>query len=205
MIERGYGAGFAFEAFGELLFGDFDGDRAVETRVAGAIHLAHASGAEQPEDLVWSEARSRSQRHRLSDDCIVSGRGNDAEFGGGAAQELLANLDGVCADRLREAARLSFQVTSGRRVRHGSKGSGPERIGCFAGRRSPATFRYEGFTAVIGKCLPAVDPDATSGLQSSPPRGSCSRVACFVHNPHLISLPFPAHPLGIRSSLSALR
>jgi hypothetical protein len=43
MIERGYGAGFAIESLTESCGGSFDGDRAVEPRVADLPHFAHPS------------------------------------------------------------------------------------------------------------------------------------------------------------------
>ena len=52
MIQRGDRAGFALEALAELFGGDFDGDVAPEARVAGAIHFAHAAGADEREDFV---------------------------------------------------------------------------------------------------------------------------------------------------------
>ena len=56
VIEGGDGAGFAIEAFGELVFGDFEGDDAVEAGIAGFPDFSHASGAERVEDLEGSEA-----------------------------------------------------------------------------------------------------------------------------------------------------
>jgi hypothetical protein len=69
VIERGYRAGLAFEAgppiavdlkpFGE----DFDGDSAIEPCVPCFVHLAHAAGTNQPDDLVGSEANTGRERH----------------------------------------------------------------------------------------------------------------------------------------------
>ena len=42
---------------------DLDGDGAVEARVAGAVHLAHASRSEGRNDLVRAEARAGAERH----------------------------------------------------------------------------------------------------------------------------------------------
>ena len=53
MIQRRNGAGFPFEAllrFGigrEMRRQNFHSDRALEPRVAGAVHLAHAARAER--------------------------------------------------------------------------------------------------------------------------------------------------------------
>ena len=41
----------------------FDRDVAVETCVASPIHLAHAAGADQADDLIGTEARARSKTH----------------------------------------------------------------------------------------------------------------------------------------------
>src|SRR5689334_8778922 len=46
MIEGGYGACFAVEAFGEFFFGNLDGDDAVEARIASFPDFAHTSGAD---------------------------------------------------------------------------------------------------------------------------------------------------------------
>jgi hypothetical protein len=60
MIELRDRAGLAIEALAELRiqrerFGeDLDGDRALEPRVARAIHLAHPARAERRADLVWA-------------------------------------------------------------------------------------------------------------------------------------------------------
>jgi hypothetical protein len=40
-----------------------DGDDAVETRITGLVHLAHATGADRGEDLVRSETRARRKGH----------------------------------------------------------------------------------------------------------------------------------------------
>ena len=42
---------------------DLDRDVAAEPRVARAIDLAHAAGAESDKDLVDAEAKTASQRH----------------------------------------------------------------------------------------------------------------------------------------------
>ena len=63
MIERGRGTGFrlkAGEGFGLRMMAQrnrLDGDFTAEARVAGAIHLAHAAGAELLKDFVCAEAR----------------------------------------------------------------------------------------------------------------------------------------------------
>lgn len=65
VLERRDGAGFAFEALEDVLApGDvrgenFEGDRAVQARVAGLVDFAHATRAERGEDFVRSEPRAR--------------------------------------------------------------------------------------------------------------------------------------------------
>src|SRR5262249_49905310 len=44
---------------------DLDRDRPLEPRVARLVDLAHASGADRGQDLVGTEASSRSERHGL--------------------------------------------------------------------------------------------------------------------------------------------
>jgi len=62
MGQTGDGAGLAIETLAELRRGgemggkDFDGDITIETAVACAIDLTHASGAEGRQDFVGSEA-----------------------------------------------------------------------------------------------------------------------------------------------------
>jgi hypothetical protein len=48
---------------GELLRQDFDGDGPIEPRVARAIDLAHAPGADRRENLVRAEAGAWLERH----------------------------------------------------------------------------------------------------------------------------------------------
>ena len=62
MVERRDRPRLALEALADCGFGGelrrqhLDRDVAIEPRVAGAIHLAHAAGAEQRDDLVGPEA-----------------------------------------------------------------------------------------------------------------------------------------------------
>jgi hypothetical protein len=64
MIERGEDSGFAIEAgqtigvSGERLWQDLEGDVAVQPRVAGAIDLTHATGADRLDYFVRTEART---------------------------------------------------------------------------------------------------------------------------------------------------
>ena len=42
----------------------FDRDLAIEPRIPGPVHLAHAAGAEQRDDFVRTETGTGRQRHR---------------------------------------------------------------------------------------------------------------------------------------------
>src|SRR6266545_1247806 len=53
----------ALEPVAEPLTAHFDGDSSSQTRVAGAIHLAHAARAQQSLDLVRSQTRSSGELH----------------------------------------------------------------------------------------------------------------------------------------------
>ena len=66
MIERGEQARFALEArapvriVGEQGRQQLDGDVASEAGIAGAVHLAHAAGAERPGDLEVAQPHARA-------------------------------------------------------------------------------------------------------------------------------------------------
>ncbi len=68
-------AGFALEALARVGAGrdlrveDFDGDDALETRVAGPVDLAHTSTANRRDDLVRAEARAGGKAHGR--DCML--------------------------------------------------------------------------------------------------------------------------------------
>ena len=70
MVERGGGARLLLEAAQAIGVGgerggqDLDRHVAPEPRIARAIDLAHAAGAERRDDLVRAEADTRSQGHR---------------------------------------------------------------------------------------------------------------------------------------------
>src|SRR5437016_3975825 len=64
MVQRGHGASFALEAFGELQLGGLDGDDAIQPRIAGLVHLSHASGADLRNDLVGAKFVTYRKRHR---------------------------------------------------------------------------------------------------------------------------------------------
>ena len=45
---------------------DLDGDGAIQPRVARAVHLAHAAGAQRRHDFIWADLRASRQRHEQS-------------------------------------------------------------------------------------------------------------------------------------------
>ncbi len=55
VIEGSDGSGFALESLGEAVGGNLDRDFASEARIAGAIDLAHATRADERENLVRTE------------------------------------------------------------------------------------------------------------------------------------------------------
>ena len=67
MIERGHGACFTIEALAQLRIGGererqhLDRHRTIESRVAGTIDLAHASGTQGGKNPVWSDRASRGE------------------------------------------------------------------------------------------------------------------------------------------------
>src|SRR5947199_2899958 len=69
MAEPGDGARLALEAcfsiriLGQMRREHLDRDRALEPRVARLVHLTHASGAQQTDDLKRAEARAGDQIH----------------------------------------------------------------------------------------------------------------------------------------------
>ena len=69
VLERGDRAGLALESRAPLRIGrhvgrqHFDGDRAIEPRVAGLVDFAHPAGAERREDLVGAEAGAGGESH----------------------------------------------------------------------------------------------------------------------------------------------
>jgi len=73
MVQRGERARFAPEpchavgVVADVGIDDLDGDVALQHRVAGAIHLAHATRAEAAENLIPAEARPWCQRHGRRD------------------------------------------------------------------------------------------------------------------------------------------
>src|SRR5208337_138611 len=71
MAQRRDGAGFPVEALASLgIFGKMGGENlygygAVQARVAGAVHLAHAACAERRDNLVRTELLTRGKPHAL--------------------------------------------------------------------------------------------------------------------------------------------
>ena len=63
MIQGRDGAGFALEALGEILLGDFDSDDPVEARVTGPIHFAHTARTDGREEFIGAESCTSSERH----------------------------------------------------------------------------------------------------------------------------------------------
>ena len=63
MIQSRDRPGFLLETIGEILVRDFDRYVAAETRVAGAINLAHSTGADQRKDFVGSQTSPGGKPH----------------------------------------------------------------------------------------------------------------------------------------------
>ena len=69
MRELGNGASLALETFaefriaGKMVRQDFDGDIAVQSRIAGAVNFAHPAGSSGRDDLVRAQACACSERH----------------------------------------------------------------------------------------------------------------------------------------------
>jgi hypothetical protein len=64
IVERGNGTGFARETLGELLFGNLDGDVAIQPMIAGSIHFTHAPRANGRKDFIRTEFLSGRERHK---------------------------------------------------------------------------------------------------------------------------------------------
>src|SRR5262245_25240607 len=69
MVQAGDGPGLTLEALaqvralGEVIGQYLDCDRAVEARVFGPVHLAHAPGPERRHDLVGAQAPAGREAH----------------------------------------------------------------------------------------------------------------------------------------------
>ena len=69
MIQGGQQLGFATKPSQSLGIGrntvrqHLDGDLALQSGIKGAVHLAHAAGPEQVEDLIWAEPCTGAQGH----------------------------------------------------------------------------------------------------------------------------------------------
>ena len=55
VVQCGDGPCFALQPFAEMFRGDLDGYVAPQTGIAGAVHLAHSTGADRREDFVGTE------------------------------------------------------------------------------------------------------------------------------------------------------
>jgi hypothetical protein len=73
MIQRGPGTRLAFKAFGELFVRYFDGDDAVQPRVARLSDLTHA-GTKGRQDFVGAEPGWRGERHSQGIKCMRRSR-----------------------------------------------------------------------------------------------------------------------------------
>ena len=65
MIQSGDGSGLALRSLAESFGGRFDGDDAIEPRVAGLVYFAHTTRADGRKDLVGAEFVARRERHVL--------------------------------------------------------------------------------------------------------------------------------------------
>src|SRR6516225_8949839 len=65
VIQRRDGACFLLKAFAEMLNGKLDSHATAQARIAGAIHLSHTTRSNERKDLIWTQASSRGQWHRV--------------------------------------------------------------------------------------------------------------------------------------------
>ncbi len=94
----------------------FDGDRAIETRVAGAIDLAHAARAEQAEDLERAEpAAGREARRAAIGDALRADRRSLRNPSASACAASSDSTSRRIARRRRSAARRNALRSSGGR------------------------------------------------------------------------------------------
>jgi hypothetical protein len=63
MIQRGDGFRFPLEPLAELGLGNFDRHIAIQPGIPGAIHFAHAPGADRSQDFVRAEFVAGLQVH----------------------------------------------------------------------------------------------------------------------------------------------
>jgi|SRR5579864_4561549 len=63
MFQRCNCLGFALEALTELQLGNLDGDEAIQTRVAGLVHLTHATRADGRKNFKWAELVAYREGH----------------------------------------------------------------------------------------------------------------------------------------------
>src|SRR5215471_3063597 len=81
MVQRGDALRLALEPPAELGIGGesrgqhFDGDAAIQARVAGLVDFAHAAGAEERHDLVRTETHAWGEAHGRADYAISTLQG----------------------------------------------------------------------------------------------------------------------------------
>jgi hypothetical protein len=67
MVQGGDRVRFALEAIGELLVGKFDGDDAIQSRVASFVDFSRTASALGGDDLIWSQPGSWAKSIRPND------------------------------------------------------------------------------------------------------------------------------------------
>jgi hypothetical protein len=65
MVQSSYRLGLALEPLAELGFRDFDGDDAVQARVAGPVHFPHAARPDRRFNLIGTEPGAGMKGHAL--------------------------------------------------------------------------------------------------------------------------------------------
>jgi hypothetical protein len=63
MIQRGHGMDLALESVAEPFSGELNGHFAPHSRIASAVHLAHAAGTKWCEDLIGTKPSASRKRH----------------------------------------------------------------------------------------------------------------------------------------------
>jgi hypothetical protein len=72
LCKRGDGTGFLLESRAVVALEPFDGNIAIQTRIAGFVHLSHATRANAREDFVGSEFVACRKRHGDGNKFIVT-------------------------------------------------------------------------------------------------------------------------------------
>src|SRR5688572_16840216 len=141
MTERRHGASLdveplpRFRIHGEIGGHRLDGHRSIQPDVAGAIHLAHAAGAQRFENFVRAEVSPRGQHHKERADYSVHTPSEFPEGGkavkaltqarrassdAGSAVPRSRNSPLVAAARLEWSHRRSTRDPAPRRARSGA-------------------------------------------------------------------------------------